>query len=69
MHQNATWYGNRPQPRGLCVSWGLSPPPEFSAHVYYSYCDFVRTLRGRYLFVQAQVQVLVLCILFLGKKV
>jgi len=21
-----------------------SPPPKFSAHVYYSYCDFVRTL-------------------------
>ena len=24
MHQDATWYGDRPQPRGLCVRWGLS---------------------------------------------
>ena len=35
MHQDATWYGCRPQPRGLCVRWrpsaslpkrGQSPP-------------------------------------------
>jgi len=44
MHQYATWYGGRPQPRGLCVRWETSPPPKFSAQVYYSYCDFVRTL-------------------------
>jgi len=48
-------------------------PPKFSAHVYYSYCDFVRTLHRRYWFVQVQVQVLVvyakkLCILFFEKK-
>ena len=43
MHQDATWYEGRPQPRGLCVRWEPSPP-KFSAHVYYSYCDFVRTL-------------------------
>jgi len=24
MHQDATWYGGRPQPRRLCVRWGLS---------------------------------------------
>ena len=48
MHQDATWYGGRPHPRGLCVRWGSSPPPfpkrrrssgaeppQFSAHVYY----------------------------------
>ena len=36
MHQNATWYGGRPQPRGLCVRWGPSlllkkgaEPPNF----------------------------------------
>jgi len=23
-----------------------APPPQFSAHVYYSYCDFVRTLHS-----------------------
>jgi len=46
MHQDATWYGDMPQPKGLCVRWGPSPPipkkeaepggeaPQFSAHVY-----------------------------------
>ena len=41
MHQDATWYGGRLQPRGLCVRWGPSPHyrkrgrnPQFSAHVY-----------------------------------
>ena len=44
MHQDATWYGDRPQPTGLCVTWGPCPLPEkeaepggeaphFSAHV------------------------------------
>jgi len=47
-----------PQPWGLCVRWGPSPPPIFSAHVYYSYYDFVRTLHSRYWFVQVQVLVL-----------
>jgi len=26
MHQDATWYGGRPQPRRLCVRWGPSHP-------------------------------------------
>ena len=26
MHQDATWYGGRPQPRGLCVRWEPIPP-------------------------------------------
>jgi len=43
MHQDATWYGGRPQPRGLRLRWEPRPP-KFSTHVYYSYCDFVRTL-------------------------
>jgi len=41
MHQNATWYGVRPQPRGLCVTCEPSPRspkkggvPPISAHVY-----------------------------------
>ena len=46
MHQAATWYGARPQPRGLFVRWGPSlpsqkggralgrSPPQFLAHVY-----------------------------------
>jgi len=41
MHQDATWYGGRPQPRELCVRWGPSPvpkkgtepPPPFSARL------------------------------------
>jgi len=28
MHQDATWYGSRPQPRRLCVRWGSSPLPK-----------------------------------------
>jgi len=27
MHQDATCYGGRPQPKGLSVRWGPSPPP------------------------------------------
>jgi len=44
MHHDVTWYGCRPQPRGLRVRWrtsppshdkGVEPPPsKFSAHVY-----------------------------------
>jgi len=43
MDQDATWYEGRPQPREFCVRWGPNPPPKFSAQVYYSYGDFVRT--------------------------
>jgi len=32
MHQDATWYGGRPQPRGLCVRWGPSPLPKKAEH-------------------------------------
>jgi len=45
--QDATWYGGRSGPGRRCVKWGPSPPPKFSAHVYYSYCDFVRRLLRR----------------------
>jgi len=31
MHQDATWYGGRPQPRGLCVRWGPSSIPKKGA--------------------------------------
>jgi len=59
MDQDATCYGARPQPRWLCVRWGPNHvPPKFLAHVYYSYCDFDRTLYSSYWFVQVQVQVL-----------
>jgi len=41
VHQDATWYGGRPQPRQLCVRWGPSypqkkvtlTPTRFLAHV------------------------------------
>jgi len=26
--QDATWYGNRPRPRRLCVTWGPRSPPK-----------------------------------------
>ena len=41
MDQDATWYGDRPRPRRLCVGWGPCSPkkghstPHFLAHVYY----------------------------------
>jgi len=49
MDQEATWYGGRPQPRGLCVRWGPSPLnfwPMFigsrpSDHYFRSVCWFV----------------------------
>ena len=44
-----------PQPRGLCFRLDPFPPKKFSAHVYYSYCDLVRTLRNRYWFAEVQV--------------
>jgi len=28
MHQDATWYGGRPQPRRLCVRWDQPPTPK-----------------------------------------
>jgi len=32
MHQNATWYSGRPQPRRLCVRWGPSSPLPKKGH-------------------------------------
>jgi len=32
MHQDATWYGGRPQPRGLCARWGPSSPSPKRGH-------------------------------------
>ena len=45
-------------------------PPEFSAHVYYSYCDFVRTLQNAQfvtLLICSSSSYSILCILFLEK--
>jgi len=41
MHQDATWYGGRPQPRGLCVRWGPSRPLSRKgdgAHQFSTHC-------------------------------
>jgi len=60
MHQDATWYGGRLQPRGLCVRWEPSPPlnfrPMFIIAIVISleHC----TKHSRYWFIQVQVQVL-----------
>ena len=43
------------------------PAPNFSAHVYYSYCDFAKTLHSRYGFVQVQVLVLYMHFIFRTK--
>ena len=60
MHQDATWYGDKPQPRELCVRWGPSPlnfRPMFIIVIVISleHC----TMHSSYWFVQVQVQVLV----------
>jgi len=31
MHQDAASYGGMPQPRGLCMKWGPSPPAKKEA--------------------------------------
>jgi len=70
MNQDATWYGGRPQPRGLCVRWGPSPPPKFSAYVYYTYCNFIRTLNNEQSLLvcsSSSSSSSTLCILFLEK--
>jgi len=67
MYQDATWYGAKSQPRRLCVRWGPSPP-KFSAHVHYSYCDFVGTLHNaQSLLICSSSSFSILCILFLEK--
>jgi len=56
------------QPKGLCVRW---EPPKFSAHVYYSYCDFVRTLHNAQsllVYSSSSSSFSILCILFLDNK-
>ena len=66
----------------LGIEIGLSPgdfvlngdparPPKFSAHVYYSYCDFVRTLHNAQPLLicsSSSSSFSILCILFLDKK-
>ena len=40
MHQDATWYGGRPQPRGLWVRWRLSPLPKGRRRLGAEYPNF-----------------------------
>jgi len=66
--QDETWRAGRPRPIRLCVRWGPSPLPKFSAHVYYSYCDFVRTLHNAQSLLvcsSPRSSFRILCILFL----
>ena len=44
-------------PGDFVLDGACSPSPKYSAHVYFSYCDFVRTLHTRYWFVEVQVLV------------
>ena len=59
MHQDATWYGGRPQPRRLCVRWEPSLPlncrPMFIIVIVISFEHC--TMHSRYWFVQVQVLV------------
>jgi len=70
MDQHTTWYG--------AMELGLSPgdfvwdgnpaPPQFSAHVHYSHCDFVKTLHdAQSLLVCSSSSFSILCILLLEK--
>jgi len=73
MHQDATWYGGRPHPRGLCVRWNPAPPLNFQP-MFISYCDFVRTLHnaqplGLLVYSSSSFSRPILCILVLEKKV
>jgi len=51
-------------PRDVVLDGDAAPPqqgggaPRFSVHVYYRYCDFVKTLHSHYWFVQVEVLVL-----------
>ena len=51
MHQDATWYGGRPQPRGLCVRWGpstqLLPKMGQSPHPNFRPMFIMAALRSR----------------------
>jgi len=68
MDQGATRYGDRPQPRRLCVRWWPSsqPPPTFRPMfiivivILLEHC----TMHSRYWFVQVQVQVLVFYVFY-----
>jgi len=65
----STWYRCRPQPCPGDFVLDGDPAPKFSAHVYCSYCDFVRTLHNaQSLLVCSSSSFSILCILFLEKK-
>ena len=61
-------------PRDFVLDENPAPPqkgggaPKFWAHVYYSYCGFVRTLHSREAYWFVQVQVLVLYAFYFWKK-
>ena len=60
-------------PGDFVLDGNPAPPPKFLAHVYYSYCDFVRTLRNAqsllvYSGSSSSSSFSILCILFLQKS-
>ena len=69
MDQDATGYGGRPQPRGLCVRWGPSPPPSFRPMfiivivISLEHC----TMHSRLVCSSSSSSFSILCILFLEK--
>jgi len=61
MHQDATWCGDRPQPRRLCVRWGPSfPSPEGAQSPHFSAMSVVAKrpggLRWHLVWTKASVQ-------------
>ena len=69
MHQDATWYELGLSPGDSVLDGDRAPPPKFSAHVYYSYCDIVRTVHNaQSLWFCSRSSFSILCILFLEKN-
>jgi len=57
--QDATWYGGRPYPGDFVLDGNPAPPEKGAEPSIFGprLCDFVRTLRSRYRFVQVLVLV------------
>jgi len=57
-------------PGDFMLDGDSTPPPKFSAHVYYSYCDFVRTLHNaKSLLICSSSSLVFYAFYFLEKKV
>jgi len=59
------------RPGDFVLDGDPAPPPKFSAHVYYSYCDFVRRLHNAQSLMvcsSSSWSFSILCIVFLHKS-